>query len=80
MVQAWTGAPGLGGALLTLLQRLPRVRHVTVTLGARGSATVERLPLPQGQPDFAVCIWMKRRFPYPPKPENCGLMTDVRDI
>ncbi|GAQ81394.1 pfkb-like carbohydrate kinase family protein [Klebsormidium nitens] len=43
---AWTGAPGLGGSLLTLLQRLPRVQQVTVTLGARGSATVERLPLP----------------------------------
>jgi hypothetical protein len=65
MIQAWTGAPGLGAALLTLLQRLPRECHVTVTLGARGSATVERLPLPQGQPVSAACVRMKRRFLIP---------------
>ena len=42
VMQRWTSKATLGDAMLSTLQRLPRVKWVVTTLGRRGSVLVER--------------------------------------
>ena len=42
-LQAWTGEESLGDSLLSTFQRLPHVRWIITTLGARGSVFLEHV-------------------------------------
>lgn len=42
MLQAWTGAPSVPSALVSMLLRLPKIKFVIVTLGEDGCLMLER--------------------------------------
>ncbi|PKI76835.1 hypothetical protein CRG98_002821 [Punica granatum] len=45
--QAWTEAPTIGSALVSMLLRLPKLKFVIVTLGAMGCIMLERIDIEQ---------------------------------
>lgn len=42
MKQAWTDAPSVASALVSLMLRLPNLRFIIVTLGGEGCIMLER--------------------------------------
>lgn len=42
MIQAWTGAPSVPSALVSMLLKLPKLKFVIVTLGEDGCIMLEK--------------------------------------